>query len=168
MSAVAVIGGGPAGMLAAAVAAENGHAVTLFEKNEKTGKKLYLTGKGRCNITNMAGTEEFFSNIPKNPRFMHSAFSAFSNQDIVELLNRLGVKTKLERGNRIFPESDRSSDVIRALTNNALSCGVKIELNSRIKSICFDSGSYTLSFNGVECVKSSRACSSAFALSMIS
>ncbi len=151
MSAVAVIGGGPAGMLAAAVAAENGHDATLFEKNEKTGRKLYLTGKGRCNITNMTGTEEFFSSIPRNPRFMHSAFSAFSNQDIVELLNRLGVRTKLERGNRVFPESDKSSDVIRALTNHAIACGVKMELNSRIKSISINlDNTFALSVNGVE------------------
>jgi predicted Rossmann fold flavoprotein len=151
MSTVAVIGGGPAGMLAAAVAAENGHAVTLFEKNEKTGKKLYLTGKGRCNITNMTETEEFFSNIPRNSRFMHSAFSAFSNQDIVELLNGLGVKTKLERGNRVFPESDKSSDVIRALTNHATACGVKMELNSRIESINYNAdSSFALSVNGVQ------------------
>ena len=114
MKKVAVIGGGPAGMLAAAMAAERGHSVTLFEKNEKLGKKLFITGKGRCNITNAAETEEFFKNIPRNPKFLYSALYGYTNTDVVALLNRMGVPTKTERGGRVFPASDKSSDVIRA------------------------------------------------------
>jgi predicted Rossmann fold flavoprotein len=112
---IIVIGGGPAGMMAAATAGSRGHRVTLLEKNQKLGRKLYLTGKGRCNITNNADMEEFIANVPTNAKFLYSAFYAFTNQDLLALLNRLGLKTKVERGNRVFPASDKSSDVIKAL-----------------------------------------------------
>ncbi len=135
MSTVAVIGGGPAGMMAAACAAKRGHDVTLIERNEKLGKKLYLTGKGRCNITNDADIEDFFANIPRNPKFLYSALYGFSNRDIIELIERMGVPTKVERGGRVFPESDKSSDVIRALSSNLRACGVRVKLSCRVSGI---------------------------------
>lgn len=149
MSSVAVIGGGPAGMLAAAAAAKNGHAVTLFERNEKLGKKLYLTGKGRCNITNLAPMDEFMANIAKNPRFLYSAFNAFDNHDIVRLINSMGVPTKTERGNRVFPESDKSSDVIKALSSYAVKCGVNVVVNKRIAAIAKDGESGKFALEGI-------------------
>lgn len=112
---VIVIGGGPAGMMAAATAGSRGHRVTLLEKNQELGRKLYLTGKGRCNITNNADIEEFIANVPTNAKFLYSAFYTFTNQDLLALLNKLGLETKVERGNRVFPVSDKSSDVIKAL-----------------------------------------------------
>lgn len=112
---VIVVGGGPAGMMAAGVAAENGAQVTLFEKNEKTGRKLLITGKGRCNITNFCDNDEFISNIPTNSRFMYSAINAFSTYDTVAFFEDLGVSTKVERGNRVFPVSDKASDVCDAM-----------------------------------------------------
>ena len=112
---IIVIGGGPAGMMAASTAGSRGLPVTLLEKNQKLGKKLYLTGKGRCNITNNADMEEFIANVPTNAKFLYSAFYTFTNQNLLTLLSQLGLKTKVERGNRVFPASDKSSDVIRAL-----------------------------------------------------
>ena len=135
MKKVAVIGGGPAGMLAAAMAAECGHSVTLFEKNEKLGKKLFITGKGRCNITNAAETEEFFKNIPRNPKFLYSALYGYTNTDVVALLNRMGVPTKTERGGRVFPASDKSSDVIRAFSTYVKQVGVDVRLNAAVDSV---------------------------------
>ena len=135
MKKVAVIGGGPAGMLAAAMTAECGHSVTLFEKNEKLGKKLFITGKGRCNITNAAETEEFFKNIPRNPKFLYSALYGYTNTDVVALLNRMGVPTKTERGGRVFPASDKSSDVIRAFSTYVKQVGVDVRLNAAVDSV---------------------------------
>ena len=105
---IVVIGGGPAGMMAAAAAGSRGHDVTLIEKNSKLGRKLYLTGKGRCNITNNADIEHFIANVPTNGKFLYSAFYTFTNQDLIALFNNLGLKTKVERGNRVFPASDKS------------------------------------------------------------
>jgi predicted Rossmann fold flavoprotein len=122
---VIVIGGGPAGMMAAAAAGSRGHRVTLLEKNEKLGKKLYLTGKGRCNITNNADIEEFIKNVPTNPKFLYTAFYTFTNQDLLMLLDQLGLETKVERGNRVFPVSDKSSDVIKALEKHLNNNNVK-------------------------------------------
>ncbi len=131
---VAVIGGGAAGLIAAWAAAKN-NSVFLIERNEKLGKKLYITGKGRCNITNTDDKDEFFRSVFRNPKFLYSAINAFSNQDIVRIIEANGVKTKVERGGRIFPESDKSSDVIRALTKNAEKAGVNIALNTRVKAV---------------------------------
>ena len=131
---VAVIGGGAAGLIAAWAAAKN-NSVFLIERNEKLGKKLYITGKGRCNITNTDDKDEFFRSVFRNPKFLYSAINAFSNQDIVRLIEANGVKTKVERGGRIFPESDKSSDVIRALTKNAEKAGVNFALNTRVKAV---------------------------------
>lgn len=148
MKRVAVIGGGPSGMLAAATAAEKGHAVTLIEKNEKLGKKLFITGKGRCNITNAAELEEFFKNIPRNPKFLYSALYGFSNEDVISLLQRMGVPTKTERGGRVFPTSDKSSDVIRAFASYVKQAGVEVRLNTEVESVTHtEQGGFLLRLN---------------------
>ncbi|WP_330400280.1 BaiN/RdsA family NAD(P)/FAD-dependent oxidoreductase [Tepidibacter mesophilus] len=123
---VVVIGGGAAGMLAAAIAGSRGLDVTLIEKNSVMGKKLLITGKGRCNITNDCDVEELIENVPVNGKFLYSAFYTFTNMDVIELFNKLGVKTKVERGNRVFPVSDRSYDVVEALKKYMKQNNVKI------------------------------------------
>lgn len=135
MKRIAVIGAGPAGMLAAAFAKNDNTSVEIFDGNEKAGKKLFLTGKGRCNITNIAPMDEFMQNIPRNPRFLFSAFSGFFNYDIIDIIEGQGVRTKVERGGRVFPESDKSSDVIKALLKFVQSNGAELHLNSRVKSV---------------------------------
>ena len=147
---IGVIGAGAAGLIAGAFAAKGGARVDIIDRNEKTGKKLFLTGKGRCNITNSADIDAFLKNVPHNGRFLYSAFDGFFNDDIIGLINSCGVRTKLERGGRYFPESDKSSDVIRALQTNAVRCGANIVLNSRVSSVsktedggfrlCFENG----------------------------
>lgn len=124
---VIVIGAGAAGLLAAGVASRNGADVTVLEKNPYAGKKLNITGKGRCNVTNNCGLDELLSNIPQNARFMYSAFSAFSPQDMMALLEDLGVKLKTERGFRVFPESDNAREITDALVKYVKSGGAKIE-----------------------------------------
>lgn len=148
MSSVAVVGGGPAGMLAAAAAGRHGHTVTLFEKNEKLGRKLYLTGKGRCNITNNADISDFFAQIARNPKFMYSAFHGFDNRDMVALLEDMGVPTKVERGGRVFPASDRSSDVIRALAAYLRQSGATVRLNAAVTDIQKADGGFSLTAGG--------------------
>ena len=148
MSRVAVIGGGPAGIMAAAAAAGCGHDSVLLEKNEKLGKKLFLTGKGRCNITNSCDTDDFFANIPRNPKFLYSALYGFSNTDIVELINANGVPTKAERGKRIFPASDKSSDVIKALTRHLNNSGAELRLNTEVSGIRKAGSGFELTVNG--------------------
>lgn len=135
MSRVAVIGGGAAGMLAAIAAAEHGHQVQLFEKNEKLGKKIYITGKGRCNVTNACDTEELFASVVHNPKFLYSSFYSFTNQDMMELVERNGCPLKTERGGRVFPVSDKSSDVIRALTVCLKNAGVQVRLYEEVDSV---------------------------------
>ena len=123
---IGVIGGGPAGMVAAYSAAKRGKKVVVIEKNPMLGKKLLITGKGRCNITNSTDTEEFIKNVPVNPSFLYSAFYTFTNDDIVSLLSLYGVETKVERGGRIFPQSDKSKDVRDALQRAIKDAGVKV------------------------------------------
>lgn len=135
MSRVAVIGGGPAGMTAALAAAARGMGVTLFERNEKLGKKLYISGKGRCNFTNSAEIEDFFRNIPRNPRFLYSALYGYTNLDAMRFLEDAGVPVKVERGGRVFPASDKSSDVTRAYERALLKAGVVTTLRARVESI---------------------------------
>lgn len=145
---IAVIGGGPAGMIAAAKAAQAGADVVLLEKNEKLGKKLFLTGKGRCNITNSADTEEFFKAIHKNPKFLYSALYTFTNNDITEIIEENGTPVKEERGGRIFPQSDKSSDVIRALTRYVKNSGADVRLGMQINGIEKDGDSFILDIDG--------------------
>jgi len=135
---VAVIGGGPAGMLAAISAAKSGDEVILFEKNNILGKKILITGKGRCNITSSLDIDKFISNVPGNGRFLFSAFQNFDNQDIIEMLCKEGVKVKEERGNRIFPVSDKAEDVRNALEKATKKIGVHIKLNSEVTEIKVD------------------------------
>ena len=125
-SKVVVIGGGPAGMMAASVAARHGNTVILIEKNNSLGKKLLITGKGRCNITNNADISEFIENTPVNSNFLYSAFYTFTNTQLIALLNKLGVETKVERGERVFPASDRAKDVLNALKKFMSISGVKV------------------------------------------
>lgn len=138
MSRVIVIGGGASGMMAAIAAKKNGNDVTLLEKNEKLGKKLFITGKGRCNLTNASDINSHMNNLMSNPKFMYSAFNAFDSDDIISLIEESGVKTKVERGNRVFPKSDKSSDVIKALKKQLDSLSVNIVLNYEVKSITKD------------------------------
>lgn len=134
MKDIAVIGAGPAGIMAAHFASKSQN-VTIFEKNEKIGKKLYITGKGRCNITNASEKEIIFENILSNRKFFYSAYNFFSNEDIINLLNENGVPTKIERGGRVFPKSDKSSDVIKSLDKILRKDGVNIILNHEVKNI---------------------------------
>ncbi len=135
MSRVIVVGGGAAGMFAAIAAAENGHTVTLLEKNEKLGKKLYITGKGRCNITNAADMDTLFANVMTNPRFLYSAFYACDNQSVIDFFEKNGLATKVERGGRVFPVSDHSSDVIAALQRALKDRGVEVRLHTRVETL---------------------------------
>lgn len=144
MSKVLVIGGGAAGMCAAIAAAYNGNEVHLFEKNEKLGKKIFITGKGRCNITNASDIETHFKNIMGNSKFLYSAYSNFTPEDICNLIESAGVETKIERGNRVFPVSDKSSDVIWALSKLMKNVGVQIHLNTEIVDIISNDGQVTI------------------------
>ena len=132
---VGVIGGGAAGMIAAYFSAINGNDVVLIEKNEKLGKKIYITGKGRCNLTNLCEPDDFLQNVVTNPKFVYASIYGFTPQETVDFFNGLGLKTKVERGNRVFPESDKSSDVIKTLSSAILSAKVTVKLNETVKSI---------------------------------
>ena len=132
---VVIIGGGPAGMLSAIKSAQEGNNVTILEKMNTCGRKLLITGKGRCNITNAIDIDEFIKNIPGNGKFLYSAFQNFNNQDIIKMLEKEGVHTKVERGNRIFPTSDKSMDVLNALLKTLKKLNVKIKTNTKVKEI---------------------------------
>ena len=142
MSHVIVVGGGAAGMFAAIAAAKNGHQVTLYEKNEKLGKKIFITGKGRCNITNAADMEELFDAVVTNSKFLYSSFYGYTNQNVIDFFEDAGVPVKIERGNRVFPISDHSSDVIRALKREMKKVGVKVCLNTEVKSVEAEKGKF--------------------------
>ncbi len=135
MSKVLVVGGGAAGMFAAIFAAYNGNEVHLFEKNEKLGKKLFITGKGRCNITNASDMDTLFASVVTNSKFLYSSFYGYTNQDVIDFFEGLGVKTKIERGNRVFPASDHSSDVISALTRHLQQLQVHVHLYTTVKHV---------------------------------
>lgn len=142
MSHVIVVGGGAAGMFAAIAAAKNGHQVTLYEKNEKLGKKIFITGKGRCNITNAADMEELFDAVVTNSKFLYSSFYGYTNQNVIDFFEDAGVPVKIERGNRVFPISDHSSDVIRAMEREMKKVGVKVCLNTEVKSVEAEKGKF--------------------------
>ncbi|MDR3264030.1 MAG: NAD(P)/FAD-dependent oxidoreductase [Clostridiales bacterium] len=142
---LAVIGGGPAGVLAAASAALNGqNEVVLFEKNEKLLKKLYISGKGRCNVTNACGNEEFLSNVVRGGKFLFSALKGFSPYDTMRFFEDNGLNLKVERGNRVFPVSDKSSDVIKVLTRYAEQNGVKLLFNAAVTAVRAENGGFTV------------------------
>ena len=143
MNKVIIVGGGAAGMLASIIAAKNGCAVTLFEKNEKLGKKVYITGKGRCNVTNNCDPEELLQAVMSNPKFLYSAFYSFTSQDMMQLLEDAGVSLKTERGNRVFPVSDHSSDIIHGLEQLMKKYGVQIHLRSEVKNLLTENGIVT-------------------------
>ncbi len=132
---VIVIGGGPSGILAAAMAKNDFNTVTLFDGNEKLGKKLYITGKGRCNLTNNCLPQDFLSNVVSNSKFLYSGIYSFSPQDTIDLIESMGTKLKTERGNRVFPVSDKASDIIKALSTYAKNNGVDIKLEHLVKSV---------------------------------
>ncbi len=138
MSKVIVIGGGAAGMMAAISAADCGHKVLLLEKNEKLGKKIYITGKGRCNFTNASDMEEVMGAVVSNPKFLYSAFYTFTNDAVMDFFESNGMSYKIERGNRCFPVSDRSSDVIRTLEKVLREKGVDIRLHTVVKSLIIE------------------------------
>lgn len=138
MSNVAVVGGGAAGMIAAIAAAENGHKVTLYEHNEKLGKKLFITGKGRCNVTNASDIDEIFNNIVTNSKFLYSSIYTFTNDMVMDFFEKDGLKLKVERGNRVFPASDHSSDVIKVLEKRLKKSGVTVKLNTNVERLLWD------------------------------
>ncbi len=142
-SNIIVIGGGAAGMMAAIMAARSGGAVTLFEKNEKLGKKIYITGKGRCNVTNACAVEDLFSNMVTNKNFMYSSFYTFTNDMAMDFFEEIGCPLKVERGNRVFPVSDKSSDVISALSREMKRCGVKVNLHTPVTSLLIEDNMVT-------------------------
>lgn len=138
MSKVIIVGGGAAGMMAAIFAARNAKEVILIEQNEKLGKKLFITGKGRCNFTNACDTEDLFQNVVTNPKFLYSAFYTFSNQMVMDFFEEIGLQYKVERGNRVFPVSDHSSDVIKVLEKEMEKRNVEILLNTKVKSLVIE------------------------------
>ena len=135
MPEVVVIGGGAAGMAAALFAARGGADVTLLEQNEKLGKKVYITGKGRCNLTNDCDRDTFLSQVPRNPRFLYAALNFFSPQDMMSLLESAGCPVTVQRGRRVFPSSEKASDVTRALASLLREAGVKVRLNTAVRSL---------------------------------
>ncbi|MBS6279735.1 MAG: NAD(P)/FAD-dependent oxidoreductase [Lachnospiraceae bacterium] len=143
MSKALVIGGGAAGMFAAIAAAGNGHEVHVYEKNEKLGKKLFITGKGRCNITNACDMETLFDAVVTNSKFLYSSFCGYTNQNVIDFFEQIGVKTKVERGERVFPQSDHSSDVIRALEAEMRRRGVQIHLYTEVRRVVSDEGRFS-------------------------
>ena len=136
MKNIIIIGGGAAGMMAAIMAAKaKANNVTLIEKNEKLGKKLFITGKGRCNVTNACEVEELFNNVLEHSKFLYSAIYGFDNNAVMDFFEKAGCSLKIERGQRVFPVSDHSSDIIRVLENELNKAGVKILLNNEVKKI---------------------------------
>ncbi len=140
MSDIVVVGGGAAGMMAAITAGSKGHRVTLIEKNEKLGKKLFITGKGRCNVTNAADVETLLSNVISNKKFLYSAFYSFDNNALMEMIESAGCPLKTERGDRVFPQSDHSSDIIKALEKLLDKTGVEVRLNTTVREVIVEDG----------------------------
>lgn len=135
MKKICIIGGGAAGMLAAIKACGDGNSVHLYEKNDRLGKKLFITGKGRCNLTNNCDVETLLQNVVTNRKFLYSAFYTFNSQDMMQFMEYAGLPLKTERGNRVFPVSDKSSDVLRVLTSELKRAGVNIHLNTEVKAL---------------------------------
>ena len=138
MRKVVVVGGGAAGMFAAYAAVSSGKSVILLEKNEKLGKKLYITGKGRCNLTNDVPVNEFFSNVVSNPKFLYGCINSFSPEDTIKFFTNNSLSLKTERGNRVFPSSDKASDVTKTLEKILVNSGVDVRLNTSVVSLIYD------------------------------
>ena len=149
---IVIIGGGASGMMAGILLGEKGHQVTLVEQNEKLGKKLYITGKGRCNFTNDCSENEFLDAVLTNPRFMYSALGVMNPQDTIALFEKWGLRTKVERGRRAFPASDKSADVLDMLKRKLKDAHVKVLLDTRCTRISFDESGV----NGVYIEKAAR------------
>ncbi|KIR01788.1 NAD(FAD)-utilizing dehydrogenase [Lachnospiraceae bacterium TWA4] len=147
---VVIVGGGAAGILAALGASKAGHKVTILEKNEKLGKKIYITGKGRCNVTNASSMEEVRNHVISNPKFMYSSFDQFTNEDLMKLIEEEGIPLKTERGNRVFPVSDKSSDILKALSSALKKNKVKVELHTTVKKLLLESVNDEMICTGVE------------------
>ena len=143
MGKIAVVGGGAAGMIAAIFAARNGNQVEVFEKNEKLGKKLYITGKGRCNLTNSCEMEELLEAVVTNKKFLYSSFYGFTNEETMDFFREIGLRMKTERGGRVFPESDHSSDVIRVLSEEMKRLGVRVRLHTAVRRIVEKDGRFS-------------------------
>ena len=156
MPKVVVIGGGPAGMMAAITAAENGHEVLIIEKMPSFGRKLLITGKGRCNITSSLYMSEFIKNTPGNGRFLYSAFQNYTNTDIIEFLKNQGLEVKEERGNRIFPVTDKSLDVLKCFTNRMEELNIKYKLNTKAEKILVQNGQVTAVRTNNEMIKAEK------------
>jgi len=142
LAQVVVVGGGPAGMMAAIAASKN-NKVILIEKNNKLGKKLFITGKGRCNVTNNKDISEFFDYIPTNPHFLYSALYTFTNEDTIKFFNERGVELKIERGDRVFPSSDKSSDIIKAFEKTLMEKNIEIKLGIAVKELKVENNKIT-------------------------
>ena len=156
MPKVVVIGGGPAGMMAAITAAENGNDVLIIEKMPSFGKKLLITGKGRCNITSSLYMSEFIKNTPGNGKFLYSAFQNYTNTDIIEFLKRQGLEVKEERGNRIFPVTDKSIDVLNCFINRMKELNIKCKLNTTVEKILVQNGKVTSVRTNTEMIKADK------------
>ena len=156
MSKVIVIGGGPAGMMAAITAAENGNEVTIIEKMPSFGRKLLITGKGRCNITSSLYMSEFIKNTPGNGRFLYSAFQNYTNTDIIEFLKKQGLDVKEERGNRIFPVTDKSIDVLNCFTKRIEELNIKYKLNTTVEKILIQNNEITSVRTDKEMIKADK------------
>ena len=150
MSKVCIIGGGPAGLMAAYAAAKNGHDVVLLEKNEKLGKKIYITGKGRCNFTNDVSVDEFLTNVVRGEKFLRGALYAFSPEKVIEFFESQGMAVKTERGNRVFPASDHASDVTKTLEKACKNSGVQMHLGEKVTQICVSSMSNICIMSDIE------------------
>lgn len=145
---IGIIGGGPAGMMAAIMASSKNNEIYLIEKNNKLGKKMFITGKGRCNITNAIPIEDFFEYIVSNKNFLYSSLYSFTNENIMELLKEYNLDLKIERGNRVFPKSDKSSDVINTFQKILNKSNVNILLNSKVEDIVYEDNKFLVNING--------------------
>lgn len=153
---LAIVGGGAAGMMASVFAARKGVTVDLYERNEKLGKKLYITGKGRCNLTNACDTETLLGSVRSNPKFLYHAFYGFTSQDAMDFFEKEGLRLKVERGNRVFPQSDRSADVLDTLRRAMKKAGVRVHLNSRVERVRREGDGFLLDMQDKQAAEADR------------